>query len=35
MTKIFLLPIMLGLFLGTTLAVDLTGDWRASTGENF
>ena len=35
MTKILLLPIILGVFLGTTLALDLTGDWRASTGENF
>jgi len=26
---------MLAVFLGTTLALDLTGDWRASTGENF
>ncbi len=35
MTKILLLPIILAVFLGTTLALDLTGDWRASTGENF
>ena len=35
MTKILLLPIILAVFLGTTLASDLTGDWRASTGENF
>jgi hypothetical protein len=35
MAKIFLLPIIIAVFLGTTLAVDLTGDWRASTGENF
>ena len=34
-TKILLLPIILAVFLGTTLALDLTGDWRASTGENF
>ena len=35
MVKVFLLPIILAVFLGTTLALDLTGDWRASTGENF
>lgn len=35
MARIFLLPIILAAFLGTTLALDLTGDWRASTGENF
>ena len=35
MTKILLLLIILAVFLGTTLASDLTGDWRASTGENF
>jgi hypothetical protein len=35
MMKILLLPIILAVFLGTTLALDLTGDWRASTGENF
>jgi len=35
MAKIFLLPIMVAVFLSTTLAVDLTGDWRASTGDNF
>lgn len=35
MAKMFLLPIILVVFLGTTLAADLTGDWRASTGENF
>jgi hypothetical protein len=35
MAKIFLLPIIIAVFLGTTLAVELTGDWRASTGENF
>ena len=35
MTKILLLIIILAVFLGTTLASDLTGDWRASTGENF
>ena len=35
MTKILLLPIILAVFLGTTLALDLTGDLIASTGENF
>lgn len=35
MSRIFFLPIIIAVFLGTTLAVDLTGDWRASTGENF
>ncbi len=34
MTKIFLLPILIAIFLSTTLAFDLTGDWRPSTGEN-
>jgi hypothetical protein len=35
MAKIFLLPIIIAVFLGTTLAVDLTGDWRGSTSGNF
>ena len=35
MAKLFFLPIIIAVFLGTTLAVDLTGDWKASTGENF
>lgn len=35
MVRVFLLPIILAAFLGTTLALDLTGDWKASTGENF
>ncbi len=35
MSRIIFLPIIIAVFLGTTLAVDLTGDWRASTGENF
>jgi hypothetical protein len=34
MTKIFFLPIIIAVFLSTTFALDLTGDWRASTGEN-
>ncbi len=33
MAKIVFLPIMIAVFLSTTLALDLTGDWRAGTGE--
>ena len=35
MTKMFFLPIVIVVLLSTTLASDLTGDWRASTGENI
>lgn len=35
MAKIFFLPIIIAVFLSTTLALDLTGDWRAATGENL
>ena len=34
-SRIFFLSIIIAVLLNTTLAVDLTGDWRASTGENF
>lgn len=34
MAKILFLPIIIAVFLSTTLALDLTGDWRTSTGEN-
>jgi hypothetical protein len=35
--RIFFLPVIIAVLLSatTTLAVDLTGDWRAVTGENF
>ena len=35
MARIFYLPIIAAVFLSTTLAMDLTGDWKASTGENI
>ncbi len=35
MAKIFSLPIIIAVFLSTTLAFDLTGDWRTITGENL
>jgi hypothetical protein len=35
MARIFFLLIIIAVFLSTTLAMDLTGDWRAGTGENF
>ena len=35
MVRLFLSPIIVALLLSTTLAMDLTGDWRASTGENI
>jgi hypothetical protein len=35
MAKIFFLPIVIAVILGTTLAADLTGDWKASTGEHI
>jgi hypothetical protein len=36
-TRIFFLPVIIAVLLSATtaLAVDLTGDWRAITGENF
>lgn len=35
MARIFLSVIIVALFLSTTLAMDLTGDWRASNGDNI
>ncbi len=35
MAKIFFLPVVVAVLLGTTLAADLTGDWKASTGEHI
>ncbi len=34
MARIFFLPIIFAVILSTTLALDLTGDWRAATGDN-
>ena len=35
MARMVFLPIMIAVLLSTTFAMDLTGDWRASTGENI
>lgn len=35
MAKIFFSAIIVALFLSTALAMDLTGDWRASNGDNI
>ena len=35
MARIVFLPILVAVILSTTFAMDLTGDWRASTGENI
>jgi hypothetical protein len=35
MAKIFFLLITMTVFLSTTFATDLTGDWRSSTGDNI
>ncbi len=35
MARIFFLPIVIAVILSITSAMDLTGDWRASTGENI
>jgi len=35
MTRIFFLPMMVAVLLSGTLAMDLTGDWKASTGEDI
>ncbi len=35
MAKIFFLPIVIVVLLSTTLAMDLTGDWRLGAGDNI
>jgi hypothetical protein len=35
MTKKFFLPLLVAVFLGTTMAMDLTGDWKADNGDNI
>ncbi|RQW80444.1 MAG: hypothetical protein EHM14_04820 [Methanothrix sp.] len=35
MAKIFFLPLIMAVFLSTTQALDLTGDWSAGKGENI
>ena len=35
MAKIFFLPIVIAVLLSTTFAADLTGYWKASTGEHI
>jgi hypothetical protein len=33
MAKIFFLPLVVAIFLGATMAMDLTGDWKADNGD--